>query len=371
MNVALLGHGTVGKGVTDIIENEKIEGIHIVRILTRTKRENNDERFTVDFGQIINDETIDTIVECMGGEEPAYSYVKECLEKGKNVISANKKMLARHMDLFELAKERNVKLLVEASTAGGIPWIRNLCDISRDDSILSIQGIFNGTSNYILSRIFEEDMSFEDALFKAQELGFAEADPSDDVCGNDVRYKVCIAILAAFGKIAKEEQIFARGIDHLSSREIAYAGENDMVIKLIGQAGYNKGKLSACVLPHFVTKGSLYSCVGGNDNLCVCQSKYLGKLSLIGQGAGSYPTGHSILQDLIDVRDKRAYEWRIEGEEEILQDIEAEFYISSDHFFPEELIKERIDESSFLSRKCRLCDLMKYLEEEDFIAIME
>ena len=121
MNVALLGHGTVGKGVTDIIENEKIEGIRIVRILTRTKRENNDERFTVDFGQIINDETIDTIVECMGGEEPAYSYVKECLEKGKNVISANKKMLARHMDLFELAKERNVKLLSKPAQPAASP----------------------------------------------------------------------------------------------------------------------------------------------------------------------------------------------------------------------------------------------------------
>ncbi len=371
MRIALLGHGTVGKGVTDIIENEKIDDIKIVRILTRKKRSGSDDRFTTDFRQIIDDESIDTIVECMGGEAPAYEYVRQCLEKGKNVVSANKKLLARHMDLFELAKQKDVKLLAEASVAGGIPWIRNLRDLNRDDTILSFEGIFNGTSNYILSRIFEQDMSYEEALDQAKKLGYAEADPGDDVCGHDVRYKIAVSILAAFGKIVKEEEIFTRGIDRLSSKEISYAASHDMVIRLIGKAEYRNGRLNAFVLPHFVKKASLYSCIGENNNLCICESRYLGRLSLIGQGAGSYPTAHSILQDLIDLKEGKAEAMTIQGEERVYQDVEAVFYVSGKYEFPEELIRERIDETSFLTGKCLLSELMKQIRKEDFIALME
>ena len=160
MKIAILGHGVVGSGVSKIIEESCSEKITITRILVRDEKEMKDDRFVQDYETIVNDRSIDTVVECMGGDEPAHTYVKRSLEAGKNVVSANKKMLAKHLDLFDIAKQNNVRLLVEASVGGGIPWLVSLRKMRRDDPIEKIAGIMNGTTNYLLSRLFCEDISF-------------------------------------------------------------------------------------------------------------------------------------------------------------------------------------------------------------------
>ena len=223
MKIAILGHGVVGSGVRQIIEAKKKEEIEIISILVKDQNEVNDERFTTDAQDILNNPEIETVIECMGGDEPAHSYVKTALEKGKNVISANKKMLSNRLDLFETAEKNNVKLLIEASCGGGIPWLINLRRIRRNDDIKEISGILNGTTNYLLSRLFSEDISFEEALKNAQKLGYAERDPSDDICGYDVRYKLDLSIYEAFDLLVDNKEIPTYGISAINDKDIAYA----------------------------------------------------------------------------------------------------------------------------------------------------
>ena len=215
MKAALLGYGTVGKGVDAIWKAEGLKDLELTKILVRRKEAMEDERFTLDFDSIISDENIDVVIEAMGGEEPAYSYVKESLEAGKHVISANKKMLARHMDLFETAEKHNAKLLIEASCGGGIPWFSNMESLRRSDHIESFKAIMNGTSNFILSSIFEEGRSFDDALEQAKKLGYAEADPSDDLCGYDVSFKTALSVYKAFDRMIDVDAMAVFGIERL------------------------------------------------------------------------------------------------------------------------------------------------------------
>ncbi|MCR4633209.1 MAG: homoserine dehydrogenase [Erysipelotrichaceae bacterium] len=370
MKIALLGHGTVGSGVTSILEDRKIDGIEIAKILTKRKRDSTDKRYTLDFDEILNDQSIDTVVECMGGLMPSYTYVKECLENGKHVISANKKLLARHPDLFETTERNAVFLLAEASTAGGIPWIKELGRISRNDEVFSISGIFNGTCNYILSKIFEEGMDFQEALAQAQEHGYAEADPRDDLCGYDTGYKLVISILYAFHKIVPYEKIPLRGIEHLSDRAVEYGKQNGRILKLIGSCSIREGKLQAYVLPCFVKKEDLFARVNENNNIVKLQSKFLGSLSFIGPGAGSLPTGQAIVEDLLDLKEGTAQNVKIDGCGEINDALEGVFYVVSKAKPLERYIAQRIDEESFLSIKCPLKTILKDLTEEDFIALM-
>lgn len=369
MKIALLGHGTVGSGVTSILEDGKIEGIEVKKILTKRKQDRKDERYTLDFDEIKNDPDIDTVVECMGGETPAHAYVSECLSKGKNVVSANKMLLARHPDLFETAERNGVCLLAEASTAGGIPWIKELGRISRNDEIVSVSGIFNGTCNYILSKIFEEGMSFREALTQAQESGYAESDPSDDLCGYDTRYKLALSILYAFHKTVPYDKIPARGIEHLSDRAIEYGKQNGCVLKLIGSCFVREEKLQAYVLPCFIRQEDLFAKVNENNNIVNLHSKYLGSLSLIGQGAGSLPTGEAIVQDLLDLRESSVQRVRIDGSGQIDDGPESVFYVVSKAKSLERFIDRRIDEESFLSIRCPLKTILEELREEDFIAL--
>lgn len=375
MNIALLGHGVVGSGVTSILKEEKLTDLAVSKILVARKESIKDDRFTLDFEEIINDESIDVIVECMGGIEPAHSYVKRAIEAGKHVISANKKMLANHMELFELAKDNGVKLLVEASCGGGIPCIGNLQRIARNDEILSFEGILNGTSNFILSSIFEKDLGFKETLKTAQELGYAERDPSDDIKGYDVCYKSVILSYFAFSKIIDPKDVFTLGIDTLSDEDIAYAGKNNKTIKLIGKAGYESNRFYIYVMPHFVDERSLFGSVDSNYNIFQSSSKYLGKASFIGQGAGSYPTGHSIVQDLLDLQQKKYTEERSASRELVENEREGIFYIRCrDHSF-DELKDTQITTDSFLTRKCslrKIQECMKKCEDEEmFIGEMD
>lgn len=365
MNIALLGHGVVGSGVTSVLKEEKIKDLIVSRILVARKESIKDERFTLDFEEIVNDENIRVIVECMGGIEPAYSFVRRAIEAGKHVISANKKMLANHMELFELANSKGVKLLAEASCGGGIPCISNLQRIARNDHILSFEGILNGTSNFILSTIFEKGHSFKETLKTAQELGYAERDPSDDIKGYDVRYKSVILSYFAFSKIIDPKNVFTFGIDTLSNEDIAYARERHKVIKLIAKAGYEDEKFYVYVMPHFVDERSIFGNVDSNYNILQIQSGYLGKASFIGQGAGSYPTGHSIVQDLLDLNEKKYTEEKRASKETVENGKEGIFYVRCKDQCFDELKDITITADSFLTKKCPISKIQECMKESE------
>lgn len=372
MKIGILGHGIVGSGVSRIIGENNYEDLKIVAILVRDEKKMLDERFTLDYETILNNEEIDTIVECMGGDEPAYTFVRKALLKGKNVVSANKKMLASHLDLFDIAEENNVSLLIEASCGGGIPWFANIRRIEKSDQISSFRGIMNGTTNYLLSRLFNEDIGFEDVLKDAQRLGYAEKDPGDDLSGRDVLYKTILSIYQLFGARIRPEEIYCYGIENIDQKDIAYAKENNVVIKLISQAGIEDDKLKACVMPHLLKKDDLFANTGMNFNILECESQYLGKASFYGQGAGSLPTGHAIVQDLLELKDG-TYQKKITERKMELSDVEGRFYIrNKDIDKLDDLIELGIDDEMIITRNCLLKDIVNKIDvEKGFIAEVE
>ncbi len=300
INVGLLGHGVVGSGVTDIIDG--IEGVHVKTFLVKDKAESDDPRCTTDVNEILNDPEIDVVAECMGGIEPACSYVLQAIENGKHAVTSNKKMLASCAEkLFTLAKEKHVRVGFEATCGGGIPWMDNVARIRRIDAIRSFQGIFNGTTNYILSRMTKEHTSFEAMLQEAQNLGYAERDPKDDIDGYDVRYKVMLSALACFDALVDEEDIIMHGIRTINEEDIASAAAMDRVCKLVGSATRQTDSISAMVMPVFLEKDDPLSAVALNYNMLTCVSDTLGTASFYGQGAGSLPTAHAVVQDILDI----------------------------------------------------------------------
>ncbi len=305
MEIGLLGHGTVGSGVDRIVASAKTQDtqkLHIKRILVKDKNELTDERMTVSFDDILSDDTIDTVVECMGGIHPAYEYVSQALCAHKNAVTSNKKMLAHYYaELMQMAQENQVTLKCEAAVAGGIPWIEQLNRTQRIDSISEFRGIFNGTTNYILSNMTEKGIRFEEALMIAQKKGYAEQDPSDDIDGMDVKYKVFLSCAAAYAKLPDLNSITSYGIRNISTQDIEYAGQHNKTIKLIGRGLRNTDTLSCSVMPAFIDNADPLSHISENLNACVLESETLGTAMFIGQGAGSLPTAHAAVQDLIDI----------------------------------------------------------------------
>lgn len=364
MKIALLGYGTVGKGFHEIIR-KSFPDHEVACILVRKKRD--EDLFVYDIEKVFENNP-DVIVEALTGEYPAYNYCRMSLERSIPYITANKKMIARHLELFELAKSHKTKLLVEASCGGGIPWFSNIKRIRSSDRLSMIKGIMNGTSNYILSSIFNKNMNFDESLKKAQELGYAEADPSDDIKGYDTRYKLCISILKAFDLLCKVDDIPCLGIDDLKDEDINYARKNYLVIKLIGKAEY-KDRLNACVMPVFLRKDSVLGTVDVNYNLLEAESENLGRLDLIGQGAGSLPTGFSLVQDLCSLNEKDAYYKTSDAE--VINNKKSKFYLRSEEIEKyKEYISETISEDSAVCYDCSLDELLKIhneIEDELFI----
>ena len=377
MVIAVLGHGVVGSGVVKILDENKDEGIEIKKILVSKPSSLKDDRFTLDFNEILQDEQIDTIVECMGGDEIPYAYVLRALGKKKNVISANKKMLARHLDLFEVARDNGVVLLNEASCGGGIPCFANLRRLKRNDTIFAFKGILNGTSNYLLTRLFQEDKSFNEILQDAKALGYAEADPKEDLNGDDARYKACLCIKEAFDLCTDYEKILCLGIEKMNNKDIAYAKRKGMTIKLVARGEYKDGKLEASVLPVLMNADALLARVSSNFNYLQIDCKYLGEAGFYGQGAGSLPTGQAILMDLYDLKDKKFVDNKKNlGKKAVDDERRGIFYIRNKNLsLHEELIKERVDEDCFISKELKICELKellnKYKEEESFVMEVE
>ena len=298
--IALLGFGVVGKGVYDQIA--KRDDLEVARVLVRRTIDEVAAISTADINDIVSDPAIDTVVEVMGGVHPAYEYITAALNAGKNVVTANKAVIsACYRQLTALAAEKGVALRCTAAVGGGIPWLINLERCLRLDTVTEVSGIMNGTTNYIMDAMHKSPVAFADILKKAQELGYAEADPSADIDGDDIRRKLTISANIAFGALLDEETIPMFGIRTVTDGDIATFQSEGYVCKLIATARRTEGGVAAWLEPTLVDSHALEAAVPANYNLISFQSEYLGRQSYYGQGAGRYPTASNVVQDCVDI----------------------------------------------------------------------
>ncbi|MDO4743246.1 MAG: homoserine dehydrogenase [bacterium] len=311
INIAILGHGVVGSGVAEVLEKNK------THISTKAKNEINiksildlrefpdldySNKFTKNFNDILEDDSIKVVAEVMGGINPAYEYVKACLAKGKSVVTSNKELVAQKGDeLLKIALENNVNFLFEASVGGGIPVLRPISQCLAANDLYEIVGILNGTSNFILSKMIDEKMSMEDALSLAQKLGYAEKDPSADIDGHDACRKICILASLAFGKHIYPSQVSTEGIRNITLSDVEYADSCNRVIKLIGKTKLvNNKTVIAAVYPALVSRDNQLSSVNGVFNAIMVKGDAIGDVMFYGQGAGKLPTASAVVADIID-----------------------------------------------------------------------
>ncbi|MCC3869926.1 homoserine dehydrogenase [Terrisporobacter mayombei] len=310
MKIAILGYGTVGKGLVDMIDsNKEKRNIKIVSILVNNKSKHKDSKYanliTEDVEEVFNKE-FDILVELIGGLNPAYEYIKRALESKINVVTANKDMLAEYGDkLVTIAKENNVSLRFEASVGGGIPVLKPLIESLEGNLIKSMYAILNGTTNYILSKMYDENLSYEEVLKEAQELGFAEANPESDVEGYDAARKLSILSTLAYDRRVYWRDFYLEGISRIDMKDIYYAKKLGCKIKLVGKSEISDEKISGYVRPVLVDNDSLLSRVDNEYNIVVLNGNSVGEVSFVGKGAGKEPTGSAAYADVIDILDKR------------------------------------------------------------------
>lgn len=300
MRIGLLGFGVVGGGVYEWCRGR--EDIRVARVLVRSEKPGIGAIATRNVNDILNDPTIDTVVEVMGGLHPAYEYVRAALEAGKHVVTANKALIAAYYtELTTLAAEKGVALRCTAAVGGGIPWLINLERVRRLDEIEWLGGIMNGTSNYIMDAMHKSDVDFAEVLKKAQALGYAEADPSADIDGDDIRRKLVISANIAFDAVLDETAIPVFGIRYVTAKDIANFRTHGFVCKLLACAGTAENGICAYIEPMLVDEHDLEAAVSVNNNLISCQGALLGRQSFYGQGAGRFPTAANVMQDCLDI----------------------------------------------------------------------
>ncbi len=314
LNIGLFGFGVVGQGLYEVLKTSPAFDSEISKICVKNKKERSlpENFFCYDADDILDDPDINTVVELIDNADEAYRIVKKALQNGKHVVSANKKMLAENMaEMIQLQKENNVSLLYEASACGSIPVIRNLEEYYDNDLLLSVTGILNGSSNYILSKIFDHNQSYETALKDAQDLGFAESDPTFDVEGFDSLYKLIILTLHSFGSVIDPDDVLTYGISNISDFDIQYAREKRYKIKLVGQVERLPGNnITLFVLPRFVRKDKYIYSVEDEFNGVVIKGKAYDKQFMFGKGAGAHPTGSAVLSDITALAHNYAYEYK-------------------------------------------------------------
>ena len=302
MKIAILGYGTVGSGVYDIITNGKtaeLKNIEVKSVFARSRDKMH--LATDDYNEIIEDNEISVVVECLGGINPAYEFIKKALENKKHVVTANKAVAAKYLDEFlTLAEENNVKFIFEASVGGGIPWLVNLERTRRVDEIQRVYGIFNGTSNYILDNMYRNNAEFASTLKTAQELGYAEADPSADIDGGDVVNKIILSNALAFD-IHIDSNFPTYSMRNIVKNDIDYLKKYDYAVKYIGETNVEDGKYETSVMLSIFGKDSQEAAVPLNNNIITLDGSFIGELKFFGQGAGKLPTGNAIVQDIIDI----------------------------------------------------------------------
>lgn len=315
ISIGLFGFGAVAQGLVHVLKQTQGDRISIKRICVKDlakARTLPESMFTDDEDELINDPEINLIVELIDDAGAAYRIVKKSILACKQTVTANKKMLARHLsELIALQKEHNVSLLYEPSSCGSIPIIRNLEEYYDNDLLQSVTGILNGSSNYILSKMFSQGIGYSQALSQAQQLGFAESDPSLDVEGLDALNKLVIITVHAFGIHVNPDEIFNFGISKISAVDMQFAREKGRKIKLVGQVRKNPDNtLSMYVIPRLVSPDKYIYNVEDEFNGVVIKGAFYDKQFMFGKGAGGYPTGSAVLSDITALGYNYRYEYK-------------------------------------------------------------
>ncbi|MBQ4118628.1 MAG: homoserine dehydrogenase, partial [Oscillospiraceae bacterium] len=311
MKIAVLGHGTVGSGVAEILTERKTEvsaaaekeiELGAVLDIKNFSGLSYSDKFVTDYSEILDDPEIGIVAEAIGGTEPAFSYIKSALKKGKSVVTSNKELVAeKGAELLSIARAHNVNFLFEASVGGAIPVIRSLYTSLNATGITEIAGILNGTTNFILTKMFREGQDYFSALADAQKLGYAESDPSADVLGFDAQRKIAILSSLVWGSTLHTEDIPTEGITNISAKDVYLAEKCGFSIKLIARAKrLENGKILARVSPALVKKDSVLANVNDVFNAVLIKSETAGKTVLYGKGAGKLPTASAVVADIIE-----------------------------------------------------------------------
>ncbi len=315
LNIGLFGFGVVGKGLYDVLHSTPTLQSSIKKICIKNagkKRTIAAEHFTTDAQELLNDAGINVIVELIDDADAAFEIVKTALQNGKAVVSANKKMIAEHFEeLLELQEKYHTPFLYEASCCASMPIIRNLEEYYDNDLLQSIRGIINGSTNFILSKIFDEQLEFNAALLLAQQLGFAESNPKLDIGGFDAANKLTILLAHSFGIVTKTNAFIFNGIENISLNDAVVAKEKHYAIKLVANAQkLADGKLAAFLLPQFVAESDDLYHVKNEFNAVTTESTFSDKHFFKGKGAGAFPTASAVLSDISALRYNYKYEYK-------------------------------------------------------------
>ena len=337
LNIGIFGFGCVGQGLYFATENSTGFTTSIKKIVVKNKnkqRSIDEAYFSFDKNDILNDDEINVVVELIDDADEAFNIVSAAIKKGKHIVTANKKMLGLHLEeLLALKNEYNVSLLYEASACGSIPIIRTLEEYFDNEELDCVSGIFNGTTNYILTKTINENVSYNEALKNAQEKGFAETDPTSDVEGFDAMYKTIILSLHAFGVILNHQELLRFGITTLQPNDILFAKENGYSIKLVPTIKkIANGKLAAYILPKFVTSENHLFKVDNEFNGVLVEGLISGEQFFMGRGAGSLPTGAAVLSDISALSYGYTYDYKKMQQKDKLiftNDVTIKVFVSS------------------------------------------
>lgn len=368
MYVAIMGYGVVGSGVASllkknhehIVQKSMQNELELKYILDRRTFPGDPyEQIVIsDFSKILEDDEIKIVVETMGGLHPAYEYVLACLKAGKSVVTSNKELVAQKgLELLEAAEKNGVNYLFEASVGGGIPIIRPMAQCLTANNIEGVAGILNGTTNFILTKMIEDGMTFDDALKLAQDNGYAEKDPTADIEGFDACRKVCILASLAFGKHVYPNQVRAEGITKITLEDVEYISSADGVIKLLGQIKkLDDDKIAAFVSPAVVFHGSQLASVNGVFNAILVRGDAVGDVCFYGAGAGKLPTASAVVADMVDcavhVERRKNFGWGAGAEDYVVDEkqcLEMPFYVRAKANEGE--IVARFNDVRFLARQ--------------------
>ncbi len=338
LTIGLFGFGVVGKGLYDVLHSTPTLQSSIKKICIKSadkKRSIDAANFTTEADVLLNDDGINVIVEVIDDADAAFAIVKKALQSGKAVVSANKKMIAEHFEeLLQLQEQYNVPFLYEASCCASMPIIRNLEEYYDNDLLQSIRGIINGSTNYILTKIFDDKLEFSAALLQAQQLGFAESNPKLDIGGFDAANKLAIILAHSFGVVAKTTGFIFNGIENITLNDAVVAKEKNYSIKLVANAQkLQNGKLATFLLPQFVASTDDLYHVKNEFNAITTESTFADKHFFKGKGAGAFPTASAVLSDISALRYDYKYEYKKihhQTDTALTQDFYLKVFVSTD-----------------------------------------
>ena len=334
LRIGLFGYGCVGQGLHDVLNNSKGFKADIVKICVKDKtkiRRLDMSNFTFNRDDILDDSSINLVVELIDDADDALEIVKKAMKKGKSVVTANKKMVANNLEeLLHLQDEKKVSLLYEASACASIPIIRNLEEYYDNELLFSLRGIFNGSTNYILSQMYDNDLEFDPVLEDAMEKGFVETDPSLDIDGYDAKFKLCIITAHAYGLVQTPDNVFHYGIRNINRFDIRFAKEKGYKIKLVPYVGkVTDNTITSYVLPQFISKDRYLFGVDNEFNGVVAEAAFADKQFFYGKGAGGHATGSAVLSDISANSYGYRYEYKKRNQQittEYTRDIELKIY---------------------------------------------